>query len=104
MKQNEKIKMRLALSSYDSTLLDKTVSLIVSTVKGMGSQVLGPVPLPNRKKIFTVLTSPHVDKRAREQYEKIRHRRIMDIISPDEKTIEALKQLNISSGVDVQIR
>ncbi len=104
MKHNKKMKMRLALTSYDSILLDKAVSLIVSTVKGMGSQMRGPVPLPNDRKRYTVLTSPHVDKKAREQYEKILHKRIMDIISPDEKTIEALKQLNISSGVDVQIR
>ncbi len=100
----KKHKIRLTLKSYDHQLLDNAVRQIVLTVKRTGSQVLGPVPLPNRKKVFTVLRSPHIDKKSREQFELTTHKRILDIVSPAEQTMDALMKLNISAGVDVEIK
>ena len=100
----KKQKIRLTLKSYDHQLLDRAVKQIVLTVKRTGSQIVGPVPLPNRRKIFTVLRSPHVDKKSREQFELTTHRRILDIVSPSDQTMDALMKLNISSGVDVEIK
>lgn len=100
----KKQKIRLTLKSYDHQLLDKAVKLIVSTVKRTGSNLVGPVPLPNKRHCFTVLRSPHVNKRSREQFELTTHRRILDIVSPSDQTMEALMKLNISSGVDVEIK
>lgn len=97
-------RIRLTLKSYDHQLLDKAVKQIVLTVKRTGSQLVGPVPLPNRKKCFTVLRSPHIDKKSREQFELTTHRRILDIISPSDQTMDALMKLSISSGVDVEIK
>jgi len=97
-------KIRLTLKSYDHQLLDKAVRQIVSTVKRTGSQIVGPVPLPNRRRGITVLRSPHVDKKSREQFEITEHGRIMDIVSATDATMEALGKLSISSGVDVEIR
>ncbi len=77
---------------------------IALTVKRTGSQVVGPVPLPNKRRCFTVLTSPHIDKKAREQFELTTHRRVLDIVSPSDGTMEALMKLSISSGVDVEIK
>lgn len=100
----KKQKIRLVLKSYDHQLLDNAVKQIVLEVKRTGSQVLGPVPLPNKQKIFTVLRSPHIDKKSREQFELTTHKRILDIISPAEQTKDALMKLNISAGVDVEIQ
>jgi len=100
----KKQKIRLTLKSYDHQLLDKAVKQIVLTVKRTGSQVVGPVPMPNKKRCFTVLRSPHIDKKSREQFELTTHRRILDIISPSDQTMDALMKLNISSGVDVEIK
>jgi small subunit ribosomal protein S10 len=100
----KKQKIRLTLKSYDHRLLDGAVKQIVLTVKRTGAQVLGPVPMPNHKKCFTVLRSPHVDKKSREQFELTTHKRILDIVSPTEQTMDALMKLNISAGVDVEIR
>lgn len=100
----KKQKIRLTLKSYDHRLLDNAVRQIVMTVKRTGSQIVGPVPLPNKKRIFTVLRSPHIDKKSREQFEIITHKRILDIISPVEQTMDALMKLNISAGVDVEIK
>jgi small subunit ribosomal protein S10 len=100
----KKQRIRLTLKSYDHQLLDNAVKQIVLTVKRTGSKVLGPVPLPNRRRCFTVLRSPHVDKKSREQFELTTHKRILDIISPAEQTMDALMKLNISAGVDVEIR
>lgn len=100
----KKQKIRLTLKSYDFRLLDNAVRQIVLTAKRTGSQVLGPVPLPNKKKIFTVLRSPHIDKKSREQFEIITHKRILDLVSPSEQTMDALMKLNISAGVDVEIK
>jgi len=100
----KKHKIRLTLKSYDHQLLDNAIKQIVLTVKRTGSQVLGPIPLPNRKKIFTVLRSPHIDKKSREQFELTTHKRILDIVAPSEQTMDALMKLNISAGVDVEIK
>ncbi len=100
----KKQKIRLTLRSYDHQLLDKAVKQIVSTVKRTGSQLMGPVPMPNKKRCFTVLRSPHIDKKSREQFELTTHSRILDIVSPSDQTMDALMKLNISSGVDVEIK
>lgn len=100
----KKQKIRLTLKSYDHQLLDKAVKQLVLTVKRTGSQVMGPVPMPNKKRCFTVLRSPHIDKKSREQFELTTHRRILDIVSPSEATMEALGKLHLSSGVDVEIK
>jgi len=100
----KKQKIRLTLKSYDHQLLDKATKQIVSTVKRTGSQLMGPVPLPNKKRCFTVLRSPHIDKKSREQFELTTHHRILDIVAPSDQTMDALMKLNISSGVDVEIK
>jgi small subunit ribosomal protein S10 len=99
-----KSQIRLRLKSYDHRLLDKAVKQIVLTAKRTGSHLMGPVPLPNKRRCFTVLRSPHVNKKSREQFELTRHMRVLDIISPSDKTMDALMKLNISSGVDVEIK
>ncbi len=86
----KKQKIRLTLRSYDHQLLDKAVKQIVLTVKRTGSQLMGPVPMPNKKRCFTVLRSPHIDKKSREQFELTTHRRILDIVSPSDQTMDAL--------------
>jgi len=100
----KKPKIRLTLKSYDHQLLDRAVKLIVSTVKRTGSLLVGPVPLPNKRRCFTVLRSPHVDKKSREQFELTIHTRVLDIIDPLDPTMDALMKLSISSGVDVEIK
>jgi small subunit ribosomal protein S10 len=100
----KKQRIRLKLRSYDHRLLDKAVRQIVLTVKRTGAQLMGPVPLPNKKRCFTVLRSPHIDKKSREQFELTTHKRILDIVAPSDKTMDALMKLNISSGVDVEIK
>ncbi len=100
----KKQQIRLRLKSYDHRLLDNAVKQIVLTVRRTGAQLMGPVPLPNKQRIFTVLRSPHIDKKSREQFEITTHKRVLDIISPSDKTMDALMKLNLSSGVDVEIK
>lgn len=100
----KKQKIRLTLKSYDHQLLDKAVRQIVFAVKRTGARLVGPVPLPNKKKCFTVLRSPHIDKKSREQFELTTHRRILDIVAPTDQTMDSLMKLSISSGVDVEIK
>jgi len=100
----KKQRIRLKLKSYDHRLLDKAVKQITLTARRTGAQLMGPVPLPNKKRCFTVLRSPHVNKKSREQFELTTHKRVLDIVSPSDKTMDALMKLNISSGVDVEIR
>ena len=100
----KKQRIRLKLKSYDHRLLDSAVKQIVLTARRTGAQLMGPVPLPNKQKIFTVLRSPHVDKKSREQFEITMHKRVLDIVSPSDKTMDALMKLSISSGVDVEIK
>ncbi|HLJ31071.1 MAG TPA: 30S ribosomal protein S10 [Candidatus Babeliales bacterium] len=100
--KNQSIKLKL--QSFDHRLLDKAVKQIVLTAKRTGAQLMGPVPLPNKRRCFTVLRSPHIDKKSREQFELKTHKRILYIISPSDKTMDSLMKLNISSGVDVEIK
>jgi small subunit ribosomal protein S10 len=97
-------KIRIKLKSYDHQLVDKSAEKIVKTVKATGAVVSGPIPLPTRKKIFTVLRSPHVNKEAREQFQLCAHKRLIDIYSSSSKTVDALMKLELPSGVDVEIK
>ena len=95
-------KIRIKLKSYDHNLVDKSAEKIVKTVKNTGAVVNGPIPLPTQKKIFTVLRSPHVNKKSREQFQLSAFKRILDIYSPSSKTIVALMKLEVPSGVEVE--
>lgn len=97
-------KIRIKLKSYDHSLVDKSAEKIIRTVKSTGAVVSGPIPLPTRKQIYTVLRGPHVDKKAREQFEIRSHRRLIDILSTSSKTVDALMKLELPSGVDVEIK
>jgi small subunit ribosomal protein S10 len=99
--QNQKIRIRL--KAFDHRLIDASTQEIVDTAKRTGAQVRGPIPLPTRKERFTVLISPHVNKDARDQYEIRTHKRVLDIVEPTEKTVDALMKLDLAAGVDVQI-
>ena len=95
--------IRIHLKAYDNKILDLSTEEIVNTAKRTGARVIGPIPLPTKKERFTVLISPHVDKDARDQYEIRTHKRLMDIIEPTDKTVDALMKLDLAAGVDVQI-
>ena len=99
--QNQKIRIRL--KAFDHKLIDQSALEIVETAKRTGAQVCGPIPMPTRKESFTVLISPHVNKDARDQYEIRTHKRLVDIIEPTDKTVDALMKLDLAAGVDVQI-
>ena len=100
--QNQRIRIRL--KAFDHKLIDVSTQEIVDTAKRTGAQVKGPIPLPTRKERFTVLVSPHVNKDARDQYEIRTHKRILDIVNPTDKTVDALMKLDLAAGVDVQIK
>jgi len=97
-------KIRIKLKSYDYNLDDKSAEKIVKTVKSTGAVVSGPIPLPTHRRIFTVLKSPHVNKKAREQFKLCSYKRLMDIYSSTSKTVDALMKLELPSGVDVEIK
>lgn len=99
-----KQRIRIRLKAFDHRLIDQSATEIVETAKRTGAQVLGPIPLPTKKERFTVLISPHVNKDARDQYELRTHKRLMDIIEPTDKTVDALMKLDLAAGVDVQIK
>ncbi|WP_413114059.1 30S ribosomal protein S10 [Thaumasiovibrio sp. DFM-14] len=99
--QNQRIRIRL--KAFDHRLIDASTAEIVETAKRTGAQVKGPIPLPTRKERFTVLVSPHVNKDARDQYEIRTHKRLIDIVEPTDKTVDALMRLDLAAGVDVQI-
>ena len=96
-------RIRIRLKAFDHRLIDTSTQEIVETAKRTGAQVRGPIPLPTRKERFTVLVSPHVNKDARDQYEIPPHKRLIDIVEPTEKTVDALIRLDLAAGVDVQI-
>ncbi|MBS3804514.1 30S ribosomal protein S10 [Marinobacter salicampi] len=96
-------KIRIRLKAFDYRLIDQSTQEIVDTAKRTGAQVRGPIPLPTRKEKYTVLVSPHVNKDARDQYEIRTHKRLLDIVEPTEKTVDALMKLDLAAGVDVQI-
>ena len=97
-------KIRIRLKGYDHKLLDKSTLEIVDTAKRTGASVAGPIPLPTSINKFCVLRSPHVDKKSREQFEMRTHRRLLDILEPTQQTIDALMKLQLSAGVDVEIK
>jgi small subunit ribosomal protein S10 len=96
-------RIRIRLKAFDHRLIDLSTQEIVSTVRRTGAQVRGPIPLPTRKERFTILISPHVNKDARDQYEIRTHKRLLDIIEPTQKTVDALMKLDLAAGVEVQI-
>lgn len=96
--------IRIRLKAFDHRLIDRSAKEIVDTAKRTGARVLGPIPLPTKKERFTVLVSPHVNKDARDQYEIRTHKRLMDIVDPTDKTVDALMKLDLAAGVDVQIK
>ena len=97
-------KIRIRLKAYDYKLLDQSAGEIVETAKRTGAKVAGPIPLPTRINKFTVLRSPHVDKKSREQFEIRTHKRLIDIFEPTPQTVDALMKLDLSAGVDVEIK
>ena len=97
-------KIRIKLKSYDFNLVDRSAEKIVKTVKSTGAIVSGPIPLPTHKRIFTVLRSPHVNKKAREQFQLCAYKRLIDIYGSSSKTVDALMKLELPSGVDVEIK
>ena len=97
-------KIRIKLKAYDYTLLDRSAAEIIDTAKKTGAQVAGPIPLPTQISRFTVLRSPHIDKKSREQFEIRTHKRLIDILEPTEQTLNALMRLDLSAGVDVEIK
>ena len=97
-------KIRIKLKAYDHRLLDQAVAEIVETVRRTGAKISGPIPLPTKREIYTVLRSPVIDKKSREQFELSTHKRLIDIFEPTSKTIDALRKLNLPAGVDVEIK
>ncbi len=97
-------KIRIRLKAYDHKLLDQSTIEIVETARRTGSAVAGPIPLPTNTKKFCVLRSPHVDKKSREQFEMRTHKRLLDILEPTQQTIDLLMKLELSAGVDVEIK
>jgi len=97
-------KIRIKLRAYDHRLLDQAVEEIVETVKRTGAKISGPVPLPTKREIYTVLRSPVIDSKSREQFDLSTHKRLIDIFEPTSKTIDALRKLNLPAGVDVEIK
>ena len=100
----EKQNIRIGLKAYSNEILDQSTEEIVNTAKRTGAQVRGPIPLPTKKEVFTVLRSPHVNKKSREQFETRTHKRLIDIVEPTPQTVEALMKLDLASGVDVEIK
>lgn len=97
-------KIRIRLKAYDHKLLDQAVAEIVETARGTNARVAGPIPLPTKINRYTVLRSPHVDKKSREQFEIRTYKRLMDIVEPTPETMDALMKLNLAAGVDVEIK
>ena len=97
-------RIRIRLKAFDHRLIDQSARESVETARRTGAQVRGPIPLPTKIERFTVLVSPHVNKDARDQYELRTHKRLMDIVDPTDKTVDALMKLDLAAGVDVQIK
>ena len=97
-------RIRIKLKAYDHRILDQSAAEIVESARRTGADVVGPVPLPTKREIYTVLRSPHVDKKSREQFQLKTHKRLLDIINPTSKTVDALRKLDLSAGVDAEIK
>src|SRR5277367_3261028 len=104
MSKQSKKRIRIRLKGYDQRVLDRAALDIVETAKRTGARVVGPIPLPTKREIYTVLRSPHVDRKSREQFEIRTHKRVIDILDPSGKTIDALKTLSLPAGVDIKIK
>jgi small subunit ribosomal protein S10 len=102
--KQQKQKIRIRLKGFDQRQLDRSTADIVETAKRTGARVVGPIPLPTKREIYTVLRSPHVDRKSREQFEIRTHKRLIDILDPTGKTIDALKTLSLPAGVDIKIK
>ena len=100
----ENQKIRIKLKAFDHRMIDRSASEIVDTAKRTGAIVKGPIPLPTRIERFTLLSSPHVNKKARDQYEIRTHKRLLEIMDPSDKTVDSLMKLDLAAGVDVQIK
>ncbi len=100
----QQTRIRIRLRAYDHRLLDQSAAEIVETAKRTGASVAGPVPLPTKREYYTVLRSPHVDKKSREQFKVETHKRILDIVNPTSRTVDALRKLDLPAGVDVEIK
>ncbi|WP_459130093.1 30S ribosomal protein S10 [Guggenheimella bovis] len=100
----EGTKIRIKLKSFDHKILDQSAEKIVETAKTTGAEVSGPIPLPTKKEIITILRSPHVNKDSREQFELRTHKRLIDITSPSKKTVDSLMKLDLPAGVDIEIK
>ncbi len=96
--------IRISLRAYDHILLDKSTEKIVKTTKSTGAIISGPIPLPSKRSIYTVLRSPHVDKKSREQFQTKIHKRLIDILNSTPKTVESLMKLDLPAGVDIEIK
>lgn len=96
--------IRIRLKAYDHQLIDSSAAKIVDTAKRNGAQVSGPIPLPTKKEVVTILRSPHVNKDSREQFERRTHKRLIDILNPRQKTVEALMSLDLPAGVEIEIK
>ena len=96
--------IRISLRAYDHILLDKSTDKIVKTAKSTGAIISGPIPLPTKRSVYTVLRSPHVDKKSREQFQTKIHKRMIDIINSTPKTVESLMKLDLPAGVDIEIK
>jgi small subunit ribosomal protein S10 len=97
-------KIRIRLKAYDHRVLDQSVKEIVETVKNSGARVIGPIPMPTRRNRWTVLRSPHIDKKSREQFEIRTHKRVIDIVEASPNTVDSLMKLDLSAGVDIEIK
>lgn len=96
--------IRIRLKAYDHNLIDKSTQKIIQTARGTGAVISGPIPLPTRRTVWTVLRGPHVDKKSREQFETRIHKRLIDILNSSSKTIDALMKLELPAGVDIEIK
>ena len=96
--------IRIRLKAYDHQLIDQAAEKIVETAKRSGSEVSGPIPLPTKREIVTILRSPHVNKDSREQFERRTHKRLIDVVKPSPKTVEALMSLELPAGVEIEIK
>ncbi len=104
MSKKSRQKIRIRLKGYDQRVLDRSVQDIVETAKRTGARIVGPIPLPTKREIYTVLRSPHVDRKSREQFETRTHIRMLDILNPTPDTIDKLKVLPVAAGVDIKIK
>ena len=101
---NKKQKIRIRLKGYDHEIVYKSTKLIVETAAKTGARISGPIPLPTERNLYTVIRSPHVNKDSREQFEMRTHKRLIDILSPTPKTVDALMRLDLPAGVDIEIK